>query len=88
MPLVSKRRLAWTLRTDRSTIDRYMRDFPDFPIAAHGGQGNTAWQFDPEVVRDFISTKRAERDKALEARRMAAQAMQIDDLQHVLRSQR
>lgn len=75
MALVGKKRLACVLRMDRTTIDAWVARYPDFPVVTRGGEGNIAWQFDVEAVRDFMATKRAEQDQERATQRVAVDAL-------------
>ena len=73
--LVGKKRLACILRMDRSTIDSWLARYPDFPVVVRGGEGNIAWQFDVEAVRDFMAEKRAQHDQERASRRAVVDAL-------------
>lgn len=63
MILVNKRELSELLGVTLPTLDKWLRCWPDFPIAERGGPGSP-FRFDPEASRDFVAAKRADRDSA------------------------
>lgn len=78
MILVNKRELAELLGVTLPTLDKWLRAWPDFPIAERGGPGSP-FRFDPEAARDFVAAKRADRDneKAERAARLRQFALPL-----------
>lgn len=78
MVLVNKRELSELLGITLPTLDKWLRAWPDFPIAARGGPGSP-FRFDPEAARDFVAAKRADRDneKAERAARLRQFALPL-----------
>lgn len=75
MPLVSKRQLARDLGVDRETLDRWIARYREFPIAQRGSDSRSAWQFDPDAVRQFMASVRAKERQMRDARLAAIQAV-------------
>lgn len=75
MPVVSKLRLAIVLGIDRATVDRWLERYQDFPVTKRGGVGGTAWQFDVDAVRSFMTMMRETQTRARVARVAAIRAL-------------
>lgn len=65
--LVNKRECAALLRITLPTLDRWLRDWPEFPVALRGGPG-AQWQFDPDAALAFVAEKKEGADRAKQAR--------------------
>ena len=77
--IVNKSELRRILGCSLPTLDRWITQYPDFPVIQRGNQGNV-WSFDADEVRAFLAAK--DRSVTDAAKERAKQMRQLAQLGH------
>lgn len=78
MPIVNLAEMARLLNVSLPTMREYLRRWPGLPVIQRGDQGQQ-WQLDADAVIAFLAERKAEEERAEEARRAAVAQLSLPE---------